>query len=106
MTETPTRTSSAVEIIARVVGDDDELRRMIAEESLNARVARLIREARTEAGLTQRDLAQRIGTTQSAIARLECADYEGHSLAMLQRIAAALHLEIDVRFVRVEQRVA
>jgi transcriptional regulator with XRE-family HTH domain len=36
-------------------------------------------------------LARLIGTSQPTIARLEDADYEGHSLSMLQRIAAALH---------------
>jgi hypothetical protein len=39
-----------------------------------------------------------VGTTQSVISRLEDADYEGHSLPMLQRIAAALHKRLDVRF--------
>ncbi len=44
---------------------------------------------RLRAGLAQRQLADLIGTTASAICRLEDADYEGHSLAMLNRIAAA-----------------
>ena len=43
--------------------------------------------ARTEAGLSQKELAEMIGTTQSVISRLEDADYEGHSLSMLSRIA-------------------
>ena len=106
MSRTPARTSNAVEILDGVVGGDPELRRMVAEEGLNARVARLIRAARAEAGLTQRELAQRIGSKQSVIARLEDADYEGHSLAMLQRIAAALELDIDIRFVRAKELVA
>lgn len=40
-----------------------------------------------------------MGTTQSVISRLEDADYEGHSLAMLQRIAEALHVRLELRFV-------
>ena len=51
------------------------------------------------AGLTQAELAQLVGTTQSVISRLEDADYEGHSLSMLQRIADALHQRLEVRFV-------
>jgi transcriptional regulator with XRE-family HTH domain len=62
-------------------------------------VAQLIYEARTRAKLTQKQLAGLIGTTQSVIARLEDADYEGHSLSMLQRIAAALEKRIEIQFV-------
>ncbi len=51
------------------------------------------------AGLTQAKLAELVGTTQSVISRLEDADYEGHSLSMLQRVAEALHRRIDIRFV-------
>jgi transcriptional regulator with XRE-family HTH domain len=43
-------------------------------------------------------LAKRVGTTQSVISRLEDADYEGHSLAMLNRIAAAVERRVDIRF--------
>lgn len=52
-------------------------------------LALLIREMREDAELTQADLAKKIGTTQSVIARLEDAEYTGHSLTMLERIATA-----------------
>ena len=52
-------------------------------------LALLVREMREGAGLTQVELAKRIGTTQSVIARLEDAEYRGQSLSMLERIAAA-----------------
>ena len=52
-------------------------------------LALLVREMREGAGLTQAELAKKIGTTQSVIARLEDAEYTGHSLAMLERIAVA-----------------
>jgi hypothetical protein len=48
-------------------------------------------------------LAKLVGTTPSAICRLEDADYEGHSLAMLNRIAAALKQRVEIRFVPVSQ---
>jgi transcriptional regulator with XRE-family HTH domain len=54
--------------------------------------------------MTQRQLAKLIGTTASVICRLEDADYEGHSLAMLNRIAAALNRRVDIRFLPVERR--
>jgi ribosome-binding protein aMBF1 (putative translation factor) len=93
------KTTDAGEILDRVIGDDSELRHLVEEEKLNVRIAEMIHAARTEAKLTQADLAGLVGTTQSVISRLEDADYEGHSLSMLQRIAGALHQKLDVRFV-------
>jgi transcriptional regulator with XRE-family HTH domain len=68
------------------------------EELANAELAQKIYELRTKAGLTQRQLANLVGTTASVICRLEDADYEGHSLAMLRRIAAALDKRVEIRF--------
>ena len=59
----------------------------------------MIHQIRTEAGLSQRALAKLVGTSASVICRLEDADYDGHSLAMLRRIAAALNQRVEVRFV-------
>jgi transcriptional regulator with XRE-family HTH domain len=56
----------------------------------------LIRKLREAAGLTQAELAERLGTTQSVISRLESDDYEGHSLSMLNRIGAALNCRLTV----------
>jgi len=93
-------TTSAVEILHRryVRGDPDRAAALDAER-LNARVARMIHDLRRGAGLTQTDLAGLVGTTQSAISRLEDADYEGHSLSMLNRIANALHRRLTVAMV-------
>jgi transcriptional regulator with XRE-family HTH domain len=55
--------------------------------------------ARTDAGLTQAQLAKAAGTTQQVISQLEDADYQGHSLSMLRRIAAALDRRVEVRLV-------
>ena len=56
----------------------------LQEERANAEIARKIYDLRKAAGLSQRALAELVGTTASVICRLEDADYEGHSLAMLQ----------------------
>ena len=93
------KTRNAIEILERLTGDDPELQEMIAEETVNAQVARIVFEARTAAGLTQKELADLVDTQQSTIARLEDADYEGHSLSMLRRIAEALNQRLEVRFV-------
>jgi ribosome-binding protein aMBF1 (putative translation factor) len=100
MTKAQEQTRDAVQIVDNLVGDDAEMRRMVAEELIDLQVARLVYDARTRAGLTQRQLADLIRTSQPVIARLEDADYTGHSLAMLQRIAVALGLRLDLRFVR------
>jgi len=88
----------AVRIIDRMIGADHELRQLVADASVNAHIAQLIYDARIVAGLTQGQLAQLIGTKQPVIARLEDADYRGHSLTMLQRIAEALNQRLEVRF--------
>jgi ribosome-binding protein aMBF1 (putative translation factor) len=92
------KTSDAVAILDRMAGDSSELRRLTEEARVNAAVAQLICQARNKAGLSQAELAERIGTKQSVISRLEDADYEGHSLSMLQRIAAALGQGMEIRF--------
>jgi len=71
----------------------------LEEERANAEIARSILELREKAGLTQKELADLVGTALSVICRLEDADYEGHSLSMLRRIAAALRQRVEVRFV-------
>jgi transcriptional regulator with XRE-family HTH domain len=60
-----------------------------------------ILKARAEAGLSQAEVAARIGTTQSAVARLESAE-SGHSpsIATLQRYASAIGYKLEVRLVK------
>ena len=92
------RTTDAIDILDRMVGDDGELRDMIAVERENQEVARKIYDLRVQAGLTQAQLAKKIGTTQSVISLLEDADYDGHSMAMLRRIASALQKRVEIQF--------
>ena len=93
-------TSDGLEILRRrfYEGKPNRLRRL-EEARANEEIARRIRELRTAADLTQAQLAKLIGTTASVICRLEDADYEGHSLAMLRRIGAALDQRVEIRFV-------
>ena len=82
----------------RYVAGDPKREEQYAEEVINAEIARKIYQLRTKAGLTQQELAKRVGTSKSVICRLEDADYEGHSLSMLKRIADALDKRVEIRF--------
>jgi transcriptional regulator with XRE-family HTH domain len=85
------RKTDAIEILEhRLIGGDSEMKAALERETINAEIAFTIALLRSQAGLTQKDLAERVGTTQSAISRLEDASYEGHSLTMLNRVAGAL----------------
>jgi ribosome-binding protein aMBF1 (putative translation factor) len=78
--------------------------RALAEATLNAQIAQEIYALRTKAGLTQKQLAEQVRTTDSVISRLEDADYAGHSLKMLQRISAALNRRLAIHFVPLRGR--
>ncbi|MBI3118511.1 MAG: helix-turn-helix transcriptional regulator [Candidatus Hydrogenedentes bacterium] len=99
-------TSDAVDILRRRNRQDPKIEQLIQEEMLNLEVAQLIYDARQKARLTQAQLARRVGTTQSVIARLESADYRGHSLTMLRRIAAALGRGVEIRLTPPVRRAA
>ena len=82
-----------------LIANDPEQEAYFEECLINMEIARNIYDLRTKAGLSQRALAKLVGTTASVICQLEDADYEGHSLSMLRRIAAALNKRVEIRFV-------
>jgi transcriptional regulator with XRE-family HTH domain len=61
-------------------------------------VALQIAALRQQAGLSQKDLAKLLKTSQQQISRLESPGYEGHSLSMLRRVAGALHARVRIVF--------
>jgi len=61
-------------------------------------VALQIATLRQQAGLSQKDLAKRLKTSQQQISRLESPGYEGHSLSMLRRVASALNARVRIIF--------
>lgn len=86
---------------------DQYLRKQLKDKSFAARfrkagaawdVALQIAALREGAGLSQKDLARRLGTSQQQVSRLESPSYEGHSLSMLRRVAKALNAEVQVTF--------
>ena len=100
MAKRPRPTSDALEILHRRVYEGRPHRlKKLEEARANEEIARKIHALRTAAGHTQSQLAKLIGTTASVVCRLEDADYEGHSLAMLRRIGGALNQRVEIRFV-------
>src|ERR1700694_3527964 len=98
-------TTNAVEIMHRRYYEDSPERLVALEEArAHDAVTRKIYELRTKAGLTQRELAKLVGTTASVICLLEDADYEGHSMSMLRRIATAVNRRVEIRFVPVRHK--
>ena len=77
-------------------GFDEEYEALALEYEL----ARQMLRARTRAGLTQDAVAVRMGTTKSAVSRLEAAGKHTPSLASLKRYAHAVGCELQVKFVR------
>lgn len=61
-------------------------------------VALQLAALRQQAGLSQKELARRLKTSQQHISRLESPGYEGHSLANLRRVAGALKARVRVVF--------
>jgi HTH-type transcriptional regulator/antitoxin HipB len=72
-----------------------EFDRAYAEARFAAEVGERIRAAREAAGLSQRDVAAQMGTSQAAIARLEAGGV-GATLTTLHRVAAALGLQLSI----------
>jgi ribosome-binding protein aMBF1 (putative translation factor) len=100
-----TKTNDGLEILHKLFfAGKPEAKKVVQQEREKAEVARMIYNMRNKAGLTQKQLATRIGTTQSVISRLEDADYRGHSFEMLRRIAEALSCRVEIRIVSIKRR--
>jgi ribosome-binding protein aMBF1 (putative translation factor) len=91
------------QMIDRFVGDDPRRQEILDEEIVNVEAAQLVYNLRRNAGLSQRELAKKVGTTASVICRMEQADYEG-SLPMMRRIAGALNRRLELRAIPIGTR--
>jgi len=94
-----TSTDGVAILHRRYIKGDPTRKASLEAERVNMDVAHLIYDLRKDAGLNQKELADLIGTTQSVISRLEDADYEGHLLSMLNRIAKELNHRLTVLMV-------
>lgn len=91
-------TTDFAQFIRSKLAKNPDLADSVEEARVTADIAEEIYQARIEAGLTQKELAERIGSQQSVIARLEDSDYQGHTVNILRRIAAATGKHLGVGF--------
>lgn len=90
---------------------DPEFRAVYEEESAKKELWLQLVEARQEAGLTQAELAERLGVSQAQVARIEKRGYDAYTLTTLRRYVEALgdgfSLEVRVRHsISVDRRAA
>jgi predicted XRE-type DNA-binding protein len=81
------RPGDAVDHLERLIGDDPEVALLLAQERLRVRVTDGMQRARQLRGLTQVDLAKRMGITQGRVSRLESVHYDRR----LDSVVAHLH---------------
>ncbi len=91
--------TNGLDIIRQITGVDPRTDSRVQAFRQSFEIAQMIYDARIAAGLTQQQLADLIGTKQPVISQLENADYEGHSLTMLERIAHVLKMKVELRLV-------
>lgn len=100
------KSAAVQELYDELIGSHPAAQEEFEQELVNIEVAQLIHDMRTKAGLSQRELARKIGTSASAINRLESDDYQGHTVAMVRRIATALNRRLELRAVPVKRMLA
>ena len=97
-TTTHIPTTDAIAILNRRFGSPESEAYMV-EELERILIGNQIYDLRTQSGMTQAALARKVGTKAAEIDRLESADYEGHPLPLLRKIAAVFGKRIEINFV-------
>jgi DNA-binding XRE family transcriptional regulator len=77
---------------------DKEFKEGYEEEKLALELAQKISQLRKQQNLTQAELAERMGTSQQAVSRIESGTYEGFSIKTLEKVAAATHTRLAIDF--------
>lgn len=83
----------------KLLKQDPSLKEEFAKADRAWDIAFQIINLREKAGLTQKELAELVGTKQSNIARIESADYTGYTLRTLEKTAKALEAKLEVRII-------
>lgn len=96
------KSAAVQELYEELIGNDAAAQEEFEEGIVDIEAAQLLYVMRSKAGLSQRELARKVGTSASAINRLESADYDGHTVAMVRRIATALNQRLELRAVPIK----
>ena len=96
----PRGTTDGLKILDALFFRTPRMKRLLEEEHQRVALGDLIRELREAKRLTQAQLARKVGTSQSAIARIEDADYTGQKLGTIAKVAAALGHQVEVNLVK------
>jgi len=85
--------------IEKILKEDPSFKEKLDRAGQAWDIAFQIIRLREQAGLTQRELADLVGTKQSNIARLESADYTGYTLKTLEKVTRALKARLQIRII-------
>ncbi len=85
--------------IEKILKEDPSFKEKLDKAGQAWSIAFQIRDLRERAGLTQKKLAELVGTKQSNIARVESADYTGYTFQTLEKITRALKAKLEIRIV-------
>lgn len=99
MTNSPYKKKDALDLHLQESDIKVEADLDIQRFSRQIKIAEMLYAPRTTAGMTQQQLADAVGVKPQLISQLESADYEEHSLSILERIAEALDSHVEVRIV-------
>jgi transcriptional regulator with XRE-family HTH domain len=78
--------------------EDPKFKETFKEVSSNLSIGEQIAELRLKAKMSQEDLARKVKTSRTAIARYESGDYESFNIKTLSRIAKAFHKDLKILF--------
>lgn len=94
-----TRRKTLMDEIHGELRKDRELNALYQRELARLQIANQIARLREQVGISQAELARRIGTKQTGVARMERSSYQGYTVGTLARIAAATGARLEVRLV-------
>jgi ribosome-binding protein aMBF1 (putative translation factor) len=99
-----TKRKTLMDEIRKELHGDRELDALYQKALSELEIAHQIARAREHAGLSQSELAKKLRTKQTGVARLERADYRGYSLTTLAKVAAATGAKLEVRITPINRK--
>ena len=91
--------------IEKILKEDPSFKEKLDRAGQAWDIAFQIINLREQAGLTQKELADLVGTKQSNIARLESADYTSYTLKTLEKVTRALKARLQIKIVPLRNKV-